>query len=137
MMATYKIDNELFINLSRVLSLVNEQISRESRAGLAARFWKTGKRGRQFSVVSVTNCTDTGFAITKLKAYQALIGKVVNVTWAGQDFGGQDVIILDVNPLEQGVQGILLGVGGVTGLTHQANGISEAVLRCRWDLEAV
>lgn len=121
-----------FIYLSRAFSGPVEQLVREVRSGVAGvTLWKTGKRAEPFSVLSKVDAPDCDSAESLLHEYEALVGRqAVPVTWYGKNLAPLQVVVLGVEPLEEGVCQTLLGIGGTLGNSH-------GYCACVWHLQPI
>jgi hypothetical protein len=129
-MSQFQLGPFAFINLTVPVGL-KERLARDVRSGVdGVTFWKTGKRGEPFSLLSVTDVANVAAAGVLLDGYHEAVGELLDLTWAGLPIQGVQFLVLDVLPLPQGMHATLLGIGG-TG------GTSEALLRCQWILEAI
>lgn len=121
-----------FINLSSVIPGTPQRVVREIRPGLnGTSFWKTGLRGEPIQLASVVDCQTVEAAEAQFHDYEAFVGEVVPVTWAGVDRQDIQVMILAVQPIEGGVHAMLLGIGGTIG------GASRGLCRALWTVEPI
>lgn len=99
----------------------------ESRSGVDGVFvWLNGTRGEPFEVTTFKDCATIGDADTAIKDYEAAIGSLANVTFAGVDQPKQ-VAILNVRPVPEQVRAVLHGIGGTLGT-------SAAIAVASWTL---
>jgi hypothetical protein len=120
-----------FIHLTRAIGGVAEQLVREVRPGVkGVTLWRTGKRAEPFALVSVVDTADCDAAEDLLHQYEDLVGQnPVPVTWEGKLLPFR-VVVLHVEPLEEGIHQTLIGVGGVRGT-------SNGLCRCVWHLQPI
>lgn len=121
-----------FIYLSRAFTGPVEQLLREVRPGVAGvTLWRTGKRADPFSVLSKADSADCSSAEDLLHQYEQLVGlKAVGVIWSGKNLAPLQVVVLGVEPLEDGISQTLLGIGGILG---NSNGFAA----CVWHLQPI
>jgi hypothetical protein len=106
-----------------------EVLARPGVDGLA--FWKTGIRGKPFTLRSKVDLVDLEQAVIVFSLYQQLVGAdPVGLTWGGIQFGGYGYAfkVLDVRCLRAAAI-----AGCVGGLSPPSRGWLEA----EWDLVAV
>jgi hypothetical protein len=102
-----------------------QKIALESRPGVNGNAaWATGIRSEPQQIETLRDVVDWSAALTLCAGYQAMVGSVVTVTYAGtlQAFAA---LILDVDPQPES---IVKGLGGVAGA-------STALVRARWTIE--
>ena len=121
-----------FISLSRAISGVVQQTSREVRPGVkGVTLWKTGKRAEPFALMSQVDAADIDAAEDLLHQYEDLVGEsAVPVNWNGKNLAPRLVVVLNVEPVEEGIFGTLIGIGGLLG---NSNGFC----RCVWTLQPI
>lgn len=121
-----------FISLSRAISGPVEQLAREVRTGVkGVTLWKTGKRAEPFMLVSEADTADVDAAEDLLHQYEDLVGEnPVPVTWNGKNLAPRLVVVMNVEPIENGIFQTLLGIGGLLG---NSNGFC----RCIWTLQPI
>ncbi len=106
-----------------------EQPVLEMRAGVDGHaLWKTGKRGDPFTVTTWRDCIDIGDAALAAQNYRVARSRSIAIQWAGLIFTTK-FDVLDVRPVDRGVESIILGVGGVLG-------VSNALCIAQWHLIA-
>lgn len=120
-----------FINLSRAISGPAEQLTREVRSGVkGVTLWRTGKRANPINLVSVVDVADIDSAEDLVHQYEALVGSdPVNVVWNGKKLAYK-VVVMAVEPLDEGVHATLIGIGGTRGS-------SNAMCYCMWTLQPI
>lgn len=130
-MSAFQIGDFPFINLSRAISRPRERVSLERKPGVdGTTVWQTGKAGEPFTLVSSVNPPDITSADALLVQYQALTGQSpVLVKWANSVLNNVKVLVLDVQPLDEGMFATLIGIGGITPGTN-----SLAMLYAQWTL---
>lgn len=130
-MPRYYIGQYPFVSMSQFPISEKTTVEIESRPGVdGLYFWDTGKRGRPFQVqtfADVNNVESAGYLMT---LYEQEIGKVVPVVFAGLFLPNQ-YMVLDVEPLAEGIRQVAAGVGGLSYPSTSA-GIIQAV----WTLAA-
>lgn len=121
-----------FISLSRAISGPVQQLVREVRPGVqGVTLWKTGERADPFMLISTEDTADADAAEDLLHQYEALVGeKAVQVIWQGKNIAPIWVVVLAVEPLEEGIHATLLGIGGTLGSSH-------GMCRCVWTLQSI
>lgn len=121
-----------FINLSRAISGPVQQLVREVRTGRnGVTLWRTGKRADPFQLSSVVDTVDCDSAEDLLHQYEELVGKdPVLATWQGKNITSRLIVVLNVEPHEEGIYGTLIGVGGTLGS-------SRGMCRCIWTLQPI
>lgn len=121
-----------FINLSRAISGPVQQLVREVRTGRnGVTLWRTGKRADPFQLSSVVDTVDCDAAEDLLHQYEASVGQnPVLVTWNGKNLNPLKVVVLNVEPVEEGIYATLIGIGGTLGSSH---GFCRAI----WTLQPV
>lgn len=127
-----KIGDFEFIALSRAISGPVQQLAREVRPGVAGvTLWKTGKRAEPFGLMSEVDVADIDAAEDLLHQYEAIVGESTQlVTWNGKNLAPRRVVVMNVEPIENGIFATLLGIGGVLGN-------SNAFCRCLWTLQPI
>ena len=119
-----------FIRISTMPSTARNQISLQSRDGVDGHsVWNTGSRGVPEVISTIVDLANVGAGETAFDAYCALIGSVVEITYAGQ-LRPNKYDVLDVRPVPDGLRAITLGVGGVSG------GSIGALLIAEWTVIA-
>jgi len=125
----YKIGNFEFLDLQGNPDSLKEQIEVTIRPGVdGIAVWKTGVRGKPFTLRSVVDALDVFHARQLFKAYADLVGAdPVQLIWADMAAADDNVLIvvLDVRPIS-----IRQIAGGVGGLNPPSCGWCE----CDWDL---
>lgn len=113
-MSAFQIGDFEFIDLKRAISRTYEHVSAEKKPGVdGTTFWQLGKSGEPFTVLSCVNAPDIDAAESLVAAYQALIGQnPVTVKWANKLLDLK-VMVMGVEPLDQGVFATLTSVGGI------------------------
>ena len=99
----------------------------ERRAGVDGQaVWLTGIYGTEQIVRTFVDCPHVVAADNLRQCYFNSIGSVLPLKWANipRQFR---VLVLDVMPVEDGIRGIVQGIGGI-------NGSSYATLTCDWKL---
>lgn len=121
-----------FINLSRAISGPVQQLVREVRPGVrGVTFWKTGTRAEPFQLLSVVDAADCDAAEDLLHQYEAIVGAdPVAVIWNGKNLAPRKVVVMAVEPLEEGIHQTLIGIGGTLG-------VSNGLCRCVWTLNPI
>jgi hypothetical protein len=130
---SYRIGDFEFIHLSRVLSYPRMRGLREVRPGQAGTtFWRQGRGGEPFQLASVVNAAGIASAESLIHQYEQLVyGEPVTAAWAGIELASLQVLVLDVQPIDEGVHAMLLGIGGVGG------GSSFGLCRALWTVEVI
>ena len=103
-----------------------EEITRPAVDGVSFRL--EAKRSEPVSLVSLIDLADAAAAVTKLAAYQALIGTLVTVV-DGHGQSHTNVMVRDVRPLEQRHSPMIVG-----GLNVSPAG-AGIKLACQWTVQ--
>lgn len=121
-----------FIHLSRAFSKPVQQLAREVQSGVkGVTLWRTGKRADPISLVSVVDAADCDAAEDLLHQYEELVGgDAVSCVWEGKQLAPLRVVVLGVEPLEDGIHQTLIGIGGILGS-------SNGLCRCLWHVQPV
>jgi hypothetical protein len=94
-----------------------ETIQLETRAGVdGVGAWKTGMRGREMTIETVTDVLNFADAILAANNYTALIGAAPQSLIYGGVAMAYSLLVLDVTPVE--LQQTCLGVGGRLGRSY-------------------
>ncbi len=108
-----------------------QRIAREVRPGVnGSTFWNTGVRSEPIQLATVVDCANVNAATQLLRAYEATVGQVVSIDFAGDNLDGVGILVADVQPIEGGACQTVLGVGGTLGT-------SSGLLRCVWILQPI
>lgn len=126
-----KIGDFSFIHLSGAITGPVQQVVREVRPGVkGVTLWRTGKRAEPIVRASVVDTADCDAAEDLLHQYEELVGQnPVPVLWEGKLLA-RKVVVMDVQPLEEGIHQTLLGIGGTLGT-------SNGLCRCLWFLQPI
>lgn len=132
-MSDYFIGQFEFINLSRAFSKPTMLLEREVRIGSpGVTFWRVGPRCEPFTLVSVVDVATVQAGEALLQAYEELVGgDPVPVAWGGVQRADILCVIHDVQPLDEGIHAVLLGIGGTLG------GPSYGLCRAVWTVEPI
>lgn len=114
-MSAFQIGEFQFINLSRHPGRPSESVSLERKPGNdGVTCWRLGKAGEPFTCISSVNPADVAAGESLLVQYQALRGQdPVTMTWASLFQGAIRILVVDVQPLDNGLFATLTSVGGV------------------------
>lgn len=130
-MPNYYIGQYPFVSMSQFPISEKTTIEIESRPGVdGLYFWDTGKRGRPFQVQTFADVNNVESAGLLMTLYEQEIGKVVPVMFAGI-FMPNQFMVIDVEPIPEGIRQVAAGVGGLSYPSTSA-GIVQAV----WTLAA-
>lgn len=117
-MPQFSIGTFNFVNMSVFPLGHKQQVEMESRPGVdGLYFWLTGERGQQFTVETFVDVANVFAAGTIFTQYEKLIGKVVPVVWS-DNYMPKQYVVIDVVPIPEGIRQIILGVGGVSGISY-------------------
>lgn len=130
-MPNYYIGQYPFVSMTQFPIAEKATIEIESRPGVdGLYFWNTGKRGRPFQVQTFADVNNVQSAGLLMTLYEQEIGKVVPVMFAGI-FMPSQYMVIDVEPIPEGIRQVAAGVGGLSYPSTSA-GIIQAV----WTLAA-
>lgn len=128
-MPQFSIGTFQFINIDVFPVGQKQQVSMESRPGVdGLYFWLTGQRGTPFTVTTAADVADANAAALQFIEYEQAIGSVVSVVWNGNALPKRYVIV-DVQPVTEGIRQTILGVGGLLGT-------SQGLVTAQWTLAA-
>lgn len=131
-MSGFKIGNFEFISLSKPPYRPAQQVVVEARAGTdGLSFWRTGKRGKPFTVFSSVNPQNLSTADTLFRGYRDLIGaNPVVVSWANLTYPDLLCEVIEVETPDDGIYATAIGIGGVA----PQGMVSNAMLHAIWTL---
>lgn len=114
-----------FVSMEPRPAAPQQQVALESKAGVAGHgAFLTGVRGRTQTVTTVRDVTSWANALTLCGTYEAAVGTVFAVTFAGTSLGF-NALILGVECMPEK---IVAGVGGI-------GGSSAAIVTAKWTIE--
>ena len=125
----YKIGDKTFVRLDFPAG-PDEQIAIESRFGVEGHdIWQGGELGAVQQLASFTDAENVTKARDYFKEYQDLKKEGPQaVTWDGVELAFM-LKVLAVAPVPRGIRKIVLGVGGLHGVTPNTSG---ARCECMW-----
>lgn len=120
-----------FVSMSAFPIGETTSVEIETRPGVDGVYgWNLGKHGKPFDVETFADVADVQFAGLLMTQYEALIGQVVPVMFAGL-FLPKQYLILNVVPQPEGIRQVLAGVGGLS-----YPNASAGIVQASWSLVA-
>lgn len=134
-MSGYRLGEQEFVAMDAPVPFEQKQISMQIRPGADhAIFFDLGTVAEPVEVETVVDLVSKEVALARFRTYEGMVGKVVDMEWAGVELSHLQVMILGVRYSRRGggagVSRILLGVGGLENAP-------KALLRVTWELCAV